>query len=176
MAQFSRRTILAATDELASQSHSDITRFALEYAVERQLSGTSRVDRANNLATYLIAHPNQANEHGENLADAVVTAVVERTLSASVGSWPATFDFQVFQSRFPGLYRGLARDGFTVAGGTLRRALPAELDLPGADDEVHTLLDTFGFRVPKGRCGRCGTGRLNPCPDCAEGKPRAAAS
>jgi len=32
----------------------------------------------------------------------------------------------------------------------LRRALPQVLDLPAADDEVHLLLDGYGFAVPKG--------------------------
>jgi hypothetical protein len=54
------------------------------------------------------------------------------------------------------LTRGLARDGYVVSwdGGndtpTLRTALPAEVDLPAADDEVHRLLTHFNFAVPLG--------------------------
>jgi hypothetical protein len=32
-----------------------------------------------------------------------------------------------FSNRFPALHRGLERDGFTVEGGALRRALPQEM-------------------------------------------------
>jgi hypothetical protein len=54
------------------------------------------------------------------------------------------------------LLRGLALDGYVVSwdGGArsplLRAALPSEVDLPAADDEVHQLLKQFGFTVPLG--------------------------
>ena len=55
------------------------------------------------------------------------------------------------------LIRGLARDGYVVVWpedrrGTpsLRAALPGEVDLPAADDEVHELLKHFGFLTPLG--------------------------
>lgn len=54
------------------------------------------------------------------------------------------------------LLRGLALDGYVVSwkDGTktplLRTALPGEVDLPAADDEVHQLLKQFGFSVPLG--------------------------
>ncbi len=54
------------------------------------------------------------------------------------------------------LLRGLALDGYVVYWdedtGTplLRAALPGEIDLPAADDEVHQLLKRFGFTVPLG--------------------------
>jgi len=57
------------------------------------------------------------------------------------------------QGRF---LRGLALDGYVVSWDEdsreplLRAALPGEVDLPAADDEVHQLLKQFGFRVPLG--------------------------
>lgn len=57
------------------------------------------------------------------------------------------------QERF---LRGLALDGYVVSWGEdarkplLRAALPGEVDLPVADDEVHQLLKQFGFNVPLG--------------------------
>ena len=57
------------------------------------------------------------------------------------------------QERF---LRGLALDGYVVSWGEdartplLRAALPGEVDLPVADDEVHQLLKLFGFNVPLG--------------------------
>ncbi|HSY00756.1 MAG TPA: hypothetical protein VK819_01310 [Acidobacteriaceae bacterium] len=134
-------------DEMAQWGHTDITRFAMEYGVEGRADGTSRVDRANNLARYLIAHPGAENEYGENVTDAVVSAIVERSMRSSV-RWDG-YCFDLFQERFPGIHRGLARDGFTTADGTLRRALPENVDLPAADDEVHALLEQYGFNIPR---------------------------
>jgi hypothetical protein len=48
------------------------------------------------------------------------------------------------------LNRALKRDGFTVEDGTLRRALPSTLNLPEADDEVHSLLKQYKFDTPLG--------------------------
>ena len=45
--------------------------------------------------------------------------------------------------------RALEIDGFTVSGGVLRRALPAEVALPEAQTEVERLLDKHGFATPK---------------------------
>lgn len=54
------------------------------------------------------------------------------------------------------LLRGLALDGYVVSWDEstrvplLRAALPEEIDLPAADDEVHQLLKHFGFQIPSG--------------------------
>ena len=71
-------------------------------------------------------------------------------MRASTDGYPREFSFDVFREQYPALHRGLERDGFTVEDGQLRRTLPRELDLPAADDEVHTLLDRYGFRVANG--------------------------
>jgi hypothetical protein len=51
--------------------------------------------------------------------------------------------------------RGLARDGYVISwendrSPKLRAALPAELELPVVDDEVHQLLKHFQFQEPLG--------------------------
>jgi hypothetical protein len=57
------------------------------------------------------------------------------------------------------LVRALALDGFVIQWNEnpslgevplLRAALPAEVDLPATDDEVHQLLNHFGFAVSRG--------------------------
>lgn len=150
MAQFTRRTILAATDTMANWGHTDIDRFLLEHALENAVRGNSRADRANALGRYLIANVDALNEDGVNLADAAVGELVAGALRNSVDGYPREFSFGVFRERYPALHRGLERDGFTVEDGTLRRALPEALDLPRADDEVHALLDRYGFAVSRG--------------------------
>lgn len=150
MAQFSRRTILAATDLMANWGHTNIDRFLLEYGLENVVRASSRADRANALGRHLIASPNALSEDGVNLTDDIVARLVEGAVLRCYNGYPEEFSIDVFRERFPALHRGLERDGFTVEDGQLRRALPEVLDLPRADDEVHTLLDRYGFVVSRG--------------------------
>jgi hypothetical protein len=150
MAQFTRRTILAATDLMANWGHTNIDRFLLEHGLEEAVRGNSRADRANALGRHLLGNPDARNEDGVNLTDAIVAELVDGALGGSVDGYPREFSFNLFRERYPALHRGLERDGFTVEDGTLRRALPEVLDLPEADDEVHVLLDRFGFGVSRG--------------------------
>ena len=150
MAQFSRRTILAATDLMANWGHTNIDRFLLEYALEEIVRGNSMANRANALGRHLIANPDALSDDGLNLTDTIVGELVNGALLASTDGYPRQFSFDVFRERYPALHRGLERDGFTVEDGALRRALPRELDLPAADDEVHRLLDRYRFTVARG--------------------------
>lgn len=78
------------------------------------------------------------------LAEAAVREAVEVTVPQYA---------KIEQERF---LRGLALDGYVVSWDEdartplLRAALPGEVDLPAADDEVHQLLKQFGFTVPLG--------------------------
>lgn len=150
MAQFSRRTILAATDLLTDRTHSGIDRFALEHGLEAIAQGASKVDKTNAIGKYLVQNPLVNNDYGENLSDSVVIATLKTAIDRSSSEYPFVFRFADFQANFAALHRGLERDGFTVEDGTLRRILPGMIDLPAADDEVHLLLDRFGLLVPRG--------------------------
>jgi hypothetical protein len=149
MALFSRRTVLAATDLLENAGHAVITRFLLEYGLENHVVGASMRDRASATARYLIGNPDLVGEDGKNLTDTVVEALVSGVMRRYVG-YDGQFDHQRFSERHSDLNRALARDGFSVEDGQLRRTLPQALDLPQADDEVHTLLVRFGLDVPLG--------------------------
>lgn len=78
------------------------------------------------------------------LAEAAVREAVLVTVPP-----PATAE----QERF---LRGLALDGYVVSwdpdtrSPSIRAALPGNVNLPAADDEVHQLLKQFGFTVPLG--------------------------
>ena len=150
MPQFTRRTILAATDLIADFGHSGVNRFVLQYGLENAgIEGNLR-DRANAVARHLLNAPDQLDDDGRNLTDTIVTDLVERAIAQCSERYSHTFDHTRFREEFPALHRGLERDGFTVEDGALRRALPETLDLPQADDEVHALLDSFHFVTPKG--------------------------
>jgi len=92
MAQFSRRTVLAATDALADlRSHAGIDRFVLEHGLEGITGVGSKIARTNALARHLIENPELANEDGENLTDAVVSTLVRQAIDASKDGYPAEF-------------------------------------------------------------------------------------
>lgn len=46
--------------------------------------------------------------------------------------------------------RALERAGYMIEDGQVRRTLPETLDLPAADDEVHTLLSRYNLATPLG--------------------------
>jgi hypothetical protein len=148
MAQFSRKTVLSATDTLATTGHAEIDRFALEHAIEDRAGGFSRRNRANAIAQYLLSDPDRIGHDGRNLIDAVVEDLVGR----EIRDWSAggVFNYDLFQQRCPDLNRALERDGFTLQDGHLQRALPDNLQLPQAQDEVHALLQRFNFHVARG--------------------------
>ena len=148
MAQFSRKTILAATDPLQNAGHARITRFLLEHGLENHVHAGSMRDRANSVAQYLIANLDVLNEYGQNLTDSVVSALVSEAVAECTIF--GEFSSHRFGERFAELSRALARDGFPVEGGQLRRALPEALDLPRADDEVHLLLEQFHLNISLG--------------------------
>lgn len=150
MAQFSRRTVVAATEALAAWGHADIDQFALRYGLENVVVGYSRLNKANALGRNLMRNPEARDEDGGNLSDSIVAAITGVCMQSCYGGYPHAFETNTFRERYAELYRGLERDGFTVDGGQLRRALPNALDLPQADDEVHRLLDLYGFGVAAG--------------------------
>jgi hypothetical protein len=151
MAQFSRRTVLAASDIIGNWSHQDIDRFLLEHALENVIPQRSRAQKGMAIARHLVEHPDAVNEDGANLTDTIVGAVVAGGIERSTHGYPVReFHLDEFQNNYSALHRGLERDGFTLDGGILRRALPQALALPAADDEVHALLNQYGLAVPLG--------------------------
>ena len=150
MPQFSRRTILAATDIVGSWSHAGINRFLLEHALEDSIENGSCATRGMNLARYLMNHPDYPDQDGGNLTDTVIGQIIGRAIESSQSGYPRQFNYGDFQTAYEALHRALERDGFTVEDGTIRRTLPRAFDLPAADDEVHVLLDRYGFATSRG--------------------------
>lgn len=118
-------------------------------AIAPGMSQRSRVPKAtNSLARYLLRDPLRLGEDGRNLIDAVVEDLARRAIRNSTGY--QGFDYSVFQRDYASLNRALERDGFNVENGELQRALPQDLQLPEALDEVHALLRRYGFHVAEG--------------------------
>jgi hypothetical protein len=145
---FSRKTILVATDLLTDFGHAALTRFLLDYGLDEIGDAGSLRDRANAVARHLIRNPNAIDDEGHDLVDSLVLRLV--TDATRNATDYAGFHFDRFSDRYPQLQRALERDGFTVENGQFRRTLPAALDMPAADDEVHALLIRYGYEVPAG--------------------------
>ena len=142
--------MLATTDIIGQWGNTSIDRFLLEYGLEETIRANSRADRGNALGRHLLANPEATTEDGENLTDAVVFSLVNSGIEQCRSPYGTEFDYEAFREHYPALHRGLERDGFTVEDGVVRRTLPGAIALPQTDDEVHLLLDRYGFRVPKG--------------------------
>ena len=141
-----RQTIFAATDTLREFFTADgIERFLLEYGLEDTIGDGSKERRGILLGKFLQQNPDATTESGDNLAHAIVSALAQKAIEKSTNC--GEFDFEYFRKAFTLLHRAFERNGFTVEGGTLRPTLP--LDLPKADDEVHCLLDRYGFSTSK---------------------------
>jgi hypothetical protein len=146
---FTRPTIVAAIEFLggaASQAKFDQVLVRLGLDTEIQLGPARSVAaKAALLGAIVTRRSTQAIQTigGEmTLAEAVVRTAVELS--------------QISRPELAPFLRGLALDGYVIAQGDagaapqLRAALPADIDLPAADDEVHVLLKQFGFLVPLG--------------------------
>src|SRR5688572_2513094 len=103
MPQFSRRTILAATDIGGRWGHHAITRLFLEHALENEIGDGSTAVRGTNLATYLLANPNAQDQDGGNLTDTIVTVIAEGAIQRCVGGYTEAFDYANFQLLYPNL-------------------------------------------------------------------------
>lgn len=148
---FTRPTVIAAVEWLGAiltQAKFDqlTVRLMLEDKIQHG-KDVSVLAKCALLARYVTQHPTQTIDtwYGSvTLAEAVVREAVTITHSRSE---------RIEQHR---LIRGLALDGYVVSwddmnqAPLLRAALPGDVDLPLADDEVHHLLQQFGFSVPLG--------------------------
>jgi hypothetical protein len=148
---FTRPTIIAAIEFLgaaSTQARFDqiIVRMGLDNEIELA-SSKSVTAKSALLARAVTLRATQLIDTVDGqmtLAEAVVRMAVELTRSEYGKPEQAPF------------LRGLALDGYVVSWdeysreARLRAALPEEIDLPEADDEVRELLECFGFNVPLG--------------------------
>lgn len=147
---FTRPTVVAAVEFLAdalSQARFDqlVVRLGLDDEIP-QGQVMSVTAKSAILARIINRHATQNVDTLDGpvtLAEATVREAVRVAVSQ---------DSRIGQERF---LRGLALDGYIIYWNegqvpSLRAALPDEVDLPAADDEVHQLLTRFGFNVPLG--------------------------
>lgn len=147
---FTRPTIVAAAEMLEHHTQASFETMVLRLALESQIpegAGLSVAKKCGLVARVVIARPDlvvHTLDGSVTLTEALVREAVAlvRPHFASLAQ--------------SALLRGLARDGYVVEeddethATRLRAALPEEIALPAADDEVRRLLRKLGFQVPAG--------------------------
>lgn len=144
---FTRPTVIAANEFLgfALSTHTQVNKIVLRLGLEDEVAAGSTLGiekKVDLLGRLVLARSGEVIETSEGkvtMVEAFVRQVVEHTSEHS-NEWQQE-----------ALLRGLARDGYVVIWtdgrqpNSLRIALPGEIDLPAADDEVHLLLNHFAF-------------------------------
>jgi len=149
---FTRPTVIAANEFLsyALGTHTQVNKIVLRLGLEDEVPAGNAIGiekKVDVLGRLVLARSDEVIDTSEGrmtLVEAFVRQAVEHASERS----------QEWQQ--DALLRGLARDGYVVIWSnsrqpnSLRAALPGEIDLPAADDEVHLLLKHFGFMTSLG--------------------------
>lgn len=149
MPQFSRKTIDIATDVLVidirhaggyDQSGFErfLTRFELEEAV--QYTAWSVSSRITTFLKYIYTHQDEKGPSGANLVFEIIEYITELAVQYRVNS-----------VNFEKLINSLKRDGYKVDDeGKIAYIMPEAMQIAGKEDEIHSLLNKFGFITAKG--------------------------
>lgn len=144
--QFSRVTIMALIEAWEQElTVAEFDRILLKYGLESvaPLSSDTKPKRLNMLVQHLVANPDARGLSGSPLILELMEEEVSRCLGKSAFGEPNE-DFS------PELINSLKRDGYIVQDGELRTTLPQSMQLAQKEDELHLLLDKYGFSVAKG--------------------------
>jgi hypothetical protein len=149
--RFTRRTIIAAIVMLERLTQAQFTRFLYELGPDfpRWVGGetVSLTKRLNTFIGIYDQGPDRLVDGGETLADILVAKAISLLPAEREAPWAEPMeprdDEQTLRQR-------LATDGFVVTAGQLRRALPGNLQLPAAQDEISRLIERHKLSVPKG--------------------------
>jgi len=136
--------------EAAVTIHAALTRQFLKWDSElnRRCNSGTLADRFNHLIEFWDEQPDYRLDGQSLLSDAIVEWAVTVLPPPRVGvPWGKPPAARPYVEAF---HRALDLDGFTVADGVLHRALPDDLDLPQAEDDVTRLLTKHSFVTPKG--------------------------
>jgi hypothetical protein len=147
--RFSRRTIIAAIELMGAMTHAQLTRFILKMGpdfpqqVGNETMSISR--RLNTLVQLFDRDPESRGDSGDLLGNALVEHAIAFLPKQYAWSEP-----EALPSDFVAFHHSLQLDGFVITDGALRRALPASLKLPEAEDEIFRLLKKHNFAKAKG--------------------------
>ena len=139
MTTFSRQTILDLIEAHRFQTHAQMEKFALRFELEGAIRSQWINGKEADLARHLIENPDAKGPKGGPL----VFEIVEQLLADRCGDSPP-------EERFPDLVHSLARDGFVISEGRLRRSLPSDIPIAAQQNELVAMLDGFEFMTAKG--------------------------
>ncbi|QOZ33214.1 hypothetical protein [Bradyrhizobium sp. CCBAU 53421] len=150
--RFSRRTVFAAVQVLNRLTHAEFTRFLFELGPDwpKMISPEplSLAKRLNELMGVYDQNPDRLVEDGESLDDVLVEKAVSLLPAERRRLWSGEEE-ELREDHRDFLHR-LEIDGFVVADGKLRTALPRSIALPEAQDELSALLLKHRFTVAQG--------------------------
>lgn len=149
---FSRRTVITAIEMLEQFTHAELTRYLLKLGPNfpQWVGGEaiSMAKRVNNIISLVDQQPDRELEDGKLLrGEFVERAVALLPPTEKAYPWQVLRHPSAKQTAF---LHALELDGFMVTGGRLRRALPTDLQLPEAEDEVVRLLKKHQLTTAKG--------------------------
>jgi hypothetical protein len=136
---FSRTTIIKLVNALNLQTHADVDKFALEFALENEISGSYIKQKEASIMRYLVENPDASAPNGTPL----IQAVIEHLLSRFRG-------YAEPLEQFPELINSLDHDGYILDQKGLRKKLPDEIPVAVQENELVQILTEFGFDVAKG--------------------------
>lgn len=149
-APFTRPTLIAAVELLEQHSQARFNQVVLRLGLEDEITSSTSLSVAKkcDLLGRIVVQRAEAVLQTLDGSMSLGEAVIRQ--AAQLAQQDAT---QPLQTAFA---RGLARDGYVLVwddygrNASIRAALPDEVQLPEADDEVHRLLKSFGFATPLG--------------------------
>lgn len=145
--QFSRITIIEAIGLLESLTLDKLDRFLLKYRLERifhQELG-SNTAKLNAVIKFLIYNPDKKGPFGANLT----FEIIEDELS--IIPPPNILAPRLVAEHFPKLLNSLKHDGYIITNKSkLKTMLPEGIKLVEKENELHSLLNKYGFTTTKG--------------------------
>ena len=149
--RFGRQTVVAAARSLeVDLTHAQLTSFLVDlgpgFARRVPPSSVNLKTRLNELIVLLDSEPATHDHAGHLVADAVVKYAV-KIMPQPVYGWDRPSESR---PEHADLLRALDQDGFKVADNIICRALPTEVELPQAENEIERLLREFDFAILKG--------------------------
>lgn len=144
---FTRPTLIAAVELFERHTQASFNQAMLRLGLQNSVPSTDNVSVAKK-CFHFGHHVIQNTESQVDTLEGRMT-LGEAVVREAVRLMQPRYDDPLQQN----FARGLSRDGFVLTGDLarpIRAALPSEIQLPEADDEVHKLLRHFGFLTPLG--------------------------
>jgi len=147
MTILSRATIFEAVSLLDNKPHSNIDRLIIRFGLKESIASHRQTyvkEKVNAVSSYLIE---RQDIQGAN--NSIAYQVIE-FLVQDIPDIDEIYSYEHSQDRYFKLRNSLARDGYKIKGGKLRRILPETIDLANKESELELLLKSSNFPIARG--------------------------